>query len=60
MKTITVTVDPEGSVVVETKGFRGALCKKATELLEAALGKVRSEKKTPEWYQGQDQKEAQR
>lgn len=60
MKTITVTVDPEGGVVIETKGFKGRLCEKATAMLEAALGKVRSEKKTPEFYLPADQKETQR
>jgi hypothetical protein len=60
MKEIIVTVAEDGSVVVETKGFKGASCQKATEELERSLGKKVSETKTPEWHLKEQQKEGQR
>ena len=59
-KTILVTVSADGDVVVETRGFKGRLCAKATEMLEKALGRKVKETKTPEWHQTEDQKETQR
>lgn len=49
---ITVEISPEGQVKVQTSGFAGASCKQATRALEAALGNVVSDDKTPEFHQG--------
>jgi len=38
MKTITITISPEGETTIETKGFVGTACKDATAALEKALG----------------------
>jgi hypothetical protein len=38
MRTIEVTVSPEGDVMVEANGFKGKGCTKVTEALEKALG----------------------
>jgi len=38
MKTITITISPEGETTIETKGFTGTACKDATAALEKALG----------------------
>ena len=49
-QTITVTIR-DGKAVVETKGFRGASCLKATEELERALGATTKDVKTAEYHQ---------
>ena len=51
MKTIEVTVRRDGSVRVETQGFRGETCRDASRFLEEALGKKTSENLTAEFYQ---------
>lgn len=38
MKTITIEIQPGGEVKIETKGFAGPDCEKATKFLEEALG----------------------
>jgi hypothetical protein len=54
MQEITVTIAADGSVKVGTKGFKGAACLKATEILERALGKKGAELKTPEYFERQE------
>ena len=53
MKTIEITVDPQGGTRVETKGFTGPSCRDASRLLERALGLVESDMPTAEMYQQQ-------
>jgi len=48
---ITVEISAEGAVTVQTSGFAGASCQQATKALEAALGTVVSDTKTPEFHQ---------
>ena len=55
MAEIIVNIDREGNVSMETKGFKGPSCLKATEELEKVLGKKTSEKKTAEYYLQQNQ-----
>jgi len=50
MKIIEVTVFPDGSTKVETKGFVGKACQDATRQLEQAMGNTTGEKKKPEFY----------
>ena len=52
-KTIEVTVRPDGTSVVETKGFTGSECREASALLKVALGKTTSERLTAEFHQSQ-------
>jgi hypothetical protein len=49
-KTIEVTVSPDGTTKVETKGFAGGECREASRALEAALGVRQSEQLTVEFY----------
>lgn len=49
MKTIIVTIE-NGNPRVETKGFVGAECLKATAELERALGVVTKDQRTPEFH----------
>jgi len=47
---IEVTVSPKGEITVQTKGYAGDSCQKASYFLEA-LGVVTGERKTAEFYQ---------
>lgn len=51
MPVIHVTVHPDGTVRVETRGFVGAACQPASQALEAALGLTQSETLTAEYFQ---------
>lgn len=50
MKTIELTVAPDGSTSLETKGFTGAECREASQFLEQALGQTASEQLTSEFH----------
>ena len=49
-KVIEITVTAAGETRVETKGFAGLACREASRLLEAALGRVASERLTAEFH----------
>ena len=51
MKRIEITVDNAGNSQVETKGFSGSECLKASKFIETALGKQKTNKRTGEFYQ---------
>lgn len=52
MKTITISVSPAGTVVVDAEGFAGNECDKATETIELVLGGGEAKKdRKPEYYQ---------
>ena len=53
MKTIEITVDPQGQARVETKGFSGSECREASRFLEQALGRSTGETLTAEFHQDQ-------
>ena len=44
MKTITVTISPNGGTVIKTAGYTGTTCKDATRQLEKALGTVQDDR----------------
>jgi len=50
MKTIDVIIDTDGNIEVQTSGFVGAECKKATAELERQLGKVTDDTVTPDYH----------
>ena len=54
MKTIEITVDAQGRVTVETRGFAGGSCREASRFVEEALGARTSDRPTAESYQPQD------
>ena len=60
MKRIEITVKPNGSTSIETKGFAGRECQQASQFLEQALGSSTSEQLTAEFYAGQQQSESHR
>ena len=51
MKTIEITIAPNGQIQIETKGFTGSECRDASRLLEQALGQQASEVLKAEFYQ---------
>jgi hypothetical protein len=50
MKTIEVTIAPDGRSRVEAKGFAGTACQAATRFLLGALGICRGQQLTSEFY----------
>ncbi len=52
---VNVSINPDGSVSVETVGFKGEACFNATRELEAALGKKLAVAKTPEYQKTERQ-----
>lgn len=49
MKSIEVTISPEGDINIEAIGYRGKSCEEATRHLEMALGQVQERKLKPEY-----------
>ena len=60
IKTIEVTVAPNGETSVETKGFAGAECRGASRFIEQALGQRTGENLTAEFHQRQQNTQQQR
>ena len=59
-RTIEVTVEPTGAIIIEAVAFKGADCEKATQYLEEALGVAGQRTKKPEYYQRGRQQHQQR
>ena len=53
MRTIEITVAPDGQSKVETKGFAGPACREASKPFEQALGLRTAETLTAEFHQEQ-------
>lgn len=51
MQEIKITIEPDGQVRTEVKGVKGAGCKMLTNAIEAALGAVKSNTVTPEFFE---------
>jgi len=49
-RVIEVTVAPTGEATVQTKGYAGAECLRASKFLEDALGVTAAERRTAEFY----------
>jgi hypothetical protein len=47
---IEVTVTPKGETTVQTKGYQGSDCLKASRFLEEALGVTTADHKSAEFY----------
>jgi hypothetical protein len=48
---ITITVDAEGEVEIQTRGFIGNSCREATKKIETLLGKTTADRSTHETIQ---------
>lgn len=51
MKTIDILVRPNGETILETRGYSGEQCQKASRFLEQALGRTINEQRTSEFYE---------
>jgi hypothetical protein len=51
MKTIEIIVSPKGETTVQTKGFAGGECRRASKFVEQALGQRTGEQLTAEFHQ---------
>src|SRR6185369_13719956 len=49
-RAIEVTVSPQGEATVQTRGYAGSDCLRASKFLEQALGVVADDRKTGEFY----------
>jgi DUF2997 family protein len=54
---IEVVVSPKGEATVQTKGFAGSECLRASKYIEDALGISSRERKTTEFFTGQTQQQ---
>jgi hypothetical protein len=52
-KIIEIVVSPQGETTVQTKGFTGSECRKASKFVEQALGQRTGERLTAEFHQAQ-------
>jgi DUF2997 family protein len=50
-RVIEVIISPTGETTVQTRGYAGTDCLRASKFLEDALGIVTAEQKTSEFYQ---------
>jgi hypothetical protein len=48
---IKITIKPDGSTETEVKGVKGQGCEALTREIEAALGRAKSKRRTPEFSQ---------
>ena len=51
MKTVIVTVQPDGQIESEVQGYKGRVCEKLTQFLDEAFGPAKSCKLKPEYHQ---------
>ena len=54
---VEITVRPDGSTTVQTRGFAGPSCREASRFIERALGKATGEQLTAEYYQTNPQQQ---
>lgn len=59
-QTIEIIVSPQGETRIETRGFAGATCQKASQFIENALGQKVSEQRTADYYAATPQHAEQR
>ena len=52
MKEIIIDVSADGEISIETRGFSGKSCLKESQFIKDLLGKEKSQKLIPAYYQG--------
>ena len=55
---IQVKVSPRGEATIQTKGYQGTDCLRASRFLEQALGTPSAEQKTAEFYEALPQEQS--
>jgi hypothetical protein len=53
MRTIEVLIAPTGEATLQTRGYTGADCLRASKWLERSLGIATADQKTPEYFQAE-------
>ena len=53
MKTIELTIGPQGDVQLETRGFAGGTCRDVSKALSGSLGQPVAEQLTAEFYRSE-------
>lgn len=51
MKTITIDIEPDGSIEVRGGGFKGKECTKHIEKITSKLGRIKQRTYLPAYYQ---------
>ena len=59
-RSIEVIVMPDGQMIIDAVGFKGAACDKATRFLEEALGQIASKQRKPAYNERNQTKHQQR
>lgn len=59
-KQINITIGEDGSVEIESSGFKGKSCAEVTKVFEQALGSTKERKFKPEYYQQEESKHQQK
>ncbi len=54
MRSVEITVNPQGMSRVETKGFTGPACREASRPYEEALGATTAERLTAAFHQAEE------
>lgn len=57
---ILVSISPSGEVEIKVNGVAGPSCTDLTKAIEQALGSVKTDRKTPEYFRRQEVHRAQR
>ena len=50
-----ITIEADGSVAVHVKGYKCRNCTEAVKLFEQIVGEIKSEQKTSEFYEPEEQ-----
>jgi hypothetical protein len=59
-RTIEITINPLGEILIDAVGFKGTDCEHATRFLEEALGTLALKNRKPEYHQQTTAKRQQR
>ena len=59
-RSIEVIVMPDGQMIIDAVGFKGAACDKATRFLEEALGRIAAKQRKPAFNERNQTKSQQR
>lgn len=59
-RSIEILIAPDGTLIIDAVGFKGADCDQATKFLEVALGLTAGKQHKPEYQQSRTAKRQQR
>ena len=50
-----ITIAPDGSVEIHVKGYKGKSCLEAVKIFEQAVGEMKAQRETSEFYEPDEQ-----